>query len=124
MSVLQELVQDIPVPKMVKVKQAFDDTKVEDVEATLQEELQKVKDRIKPGAKIAVAVGSRGIDALPEMTRLRKLSSCIIFFVVFCFRVQRYEVFLHCAIPIYMENEGLAGSEEREVREVREIRVS
>lgn len=69
MSVLQELVQDIPVPKMVKVKQAFDDTKVEDVEATLQEELQKVKDRIKPGAKIAVAVGSRGIDALPEMTR-------------------------------------------------------
>ena len=50
--------------------------------------------------------------------------SCIIFFVVFCFRVQRYEVFLHCAIPIYMENEGLAGSEVREVREFREIRVS
>src|SRR5699024_6333185 len=69
MSILEELVQDIPVPKMAKVKQTFDDSRLEDVEGTLQKELEKVRDRIKPGAKIAIAVGSRGIDALPEMTR-------------------------------------------------------
>jgi len=69
MSVLEELVQDIPVPKMAKVKQTFDDSKLEDVEATLQQELEKVKDRIEPGAKIAIAVGSRGTDALVEITR-------------------------------------------------------
>src|SRR5699024_9351303 len=54
---------------MAKVKQTFDDSRLEDVEGTLQKELEKVRDRIKPGAKIAIAVGSRGIDALPEMTR-------------------------------------------------------
>ena len=33
----------------------------------------------------------------------------LFFFVVFWFRVQRYEVFLHCAIPIYMEIPCLSG---------------
>lgn len=69
MSILQELVQDIPVPKMAKAKQTFDNTKLEDAEGTLKEELEQVKDRVKPGAEIAIAVGSRGTDAIVEITR-------------------------------------------------------
>lgn len=69
MSILQELVEYIPIPKMAKVRQTFDDTKVEDVVSTLKQELEQVKDRIKPGAEIAIAVGSRGTDKLPEVTR-------------------------------------------------------
>lgn len=68
MSILEELVQEIPVPKMVKVKQTFDDSKVEDVAGTLKTELENVKDMVKPGAEIALAVGSRGTDALVEIT--------------------------------------------------------
>lgn len=68
MSILQELVEYIPIPKMAKVKQTFDETKLEDVVGTLKEKLEEVKDRVKPGDEIALAVGSRGIDALPEIT--------------------------------------------------------
>ncbi|WP_085993636.1 lactate racemase domain-containing protein [Oceanobacillus senegalensis] len=68
MSILQELVQDIPVPKMAKVKQTFDNSQLEDVVGTLKQELESVKDTVKPGAEIALAVGSRGTDALVEIT--------------------------------------------------------
>lgn len=68
-SILHELLKDIPVPKMAKVKQTFDDTKLEDVVGTLQHELQRVKDLVKEGDEIAVAVGSRGIDRLVDVTK-------------------------------------------------------
>ncbi|RLL40701.1 DUF2088 domain-containing protein [Oceanobacillus piezotolerans] len=68
MSILQELVQGIPVPKMAKVKQTFEITQLEDVVGTLKAELEGVKDLIKPGAEIAIAVGSRGTDGLVEIT--------------------------------------------------------
>lgn len=68
MSILQELLQDIPVPKMAKVKQTFDRTKEEDVVGTLQAQLEQVKDTVKPGMEIAIAVGSRGVDRLVDLT--------------------------------------------------------
>lgn len=68
MGILEELLKDIPVPKMAKVRQTFDDTKEEDVVGTLQEQLKRVKDTVKPGQEVAVAVGSRGIDGLVELT--------------------------------------------------------
>ncbi|RKQ32288.1 lactate racemase domain-containing protein [Oceanobacillus halophilus] len=68
MGILQELVQDIPIPKMAKVKQTFDNSQLEDVVGTLKQELEKVKGKVKPNAEIAVAVGSRGTDALVEIT--------------------------------------------------------
>ncbi|MEH7237422.1 lactate racemase domain-containing protein [Bacillus sp. JJ1562] len=71
MGILQELLKDIPVPKMLKVKQHFDDTKVENIEEDLINKLlrEEVKQTIKPGMEIAIAVGSRGIDALVDITK-------------------------------------------------------
>ncbi|WP_087975081.1 lactate racemase domain-containing protein [Oceanobacillus rekensis] len=68
MGILQELLNDIPVPKMAKVKQTFDNTREEDVVGTLQAQLERVKDTVKPGMEIAVAVGSRGVDRLVDIT--------------------------------------------------------
>src|SRR5690606_29350244 len=58
--------------KMAKVKQTFDDTEIEDVSTVLNEEFQKknIGSLIKPGMQIAVAVGSRGLDRLVEMTKV------------------------------------------------------
>ncbi len=71
MSIVSELVKDIPLPKMVKVKQSFDPTKLDDVVGELEAQLQeaKVKDQIKPGMSIAVAVGSRGVNKIVDVTR-------------------------------------------------------
>ena len=68
MGILQELLQDIPVPKLAKVKQTFDSTKEEDVAGTLQAQLEQVTDTVKPGMEIAIAVGSRGVDRLVDLT--------------------------------------------------------
>ncbi|WP_068677070.1 lactate racemase domain-containing protein [Oceanobacillus sp. Castelsardo] len=69
MSILRELVQDIPVPRMARVKQTFDESNLGDVVGTLNQELENVKDMVKPGAEIALAVGSRGTDALVDITK-------------------------------------------------------
>jgi hypothetical protein len=41
MDVIKELLEDIPLPKMVKVKMAFSAKKVADVEAAVRQELAK-----------------------------------------------------------------------------------
>ncbi len=68
--ILQELLKDIPVPKMAKVKVRFDDTKIENLEQALLDKLQQeyIQNKIRPGMEIAVAVGSRGLDRLVEIT--------------------------------------------------------
>lgn len=55
----------------MKVRQSFDDTKLEDVDGALNEALQKeeIRNTVKPGMEIAVAVGSRGVDQIVEVTR-------------------------------------------------------
>ena len=64
MSVVTESIKDIPNPNMVKVRQEFDRTRLEDVAA----EVRKCLDRreilvnLRPGMTVAVAVGSRGIS--------------------------------------------------------------
>lgn len=71
MSILHELVKDIPIPMMAKVKQTFDATEIEDVTAALNDQFQQknIGSLINPGMQIAVAVGSRGLDRLVEMTK-------------------------------------------------------
>ncbi len=71
MSILDELLKDIPVPKMMKVRQSFDDTKVDDVDQALNDALQKeeIRKTVKPGMEIAVAVGSRGVDEIVTVTK-------------------------------------------------------
>ena len=70
MGILQDLLKDIPVPKMAKVKVKFDDTKIDDLEPALLAKLQQehIQSKVKPGMEIAVAVGSRGLDRLVELT--------------------------------------------------------
>lgn len=70
MGVIQELLKDIPVPKMAKVRQTFDNTYIENLSDELMGKLDResIKNDIKPGMEIAIAVGSRGLDRLVELT--------------------------------------------------------
>lgn len=72
MSILRTLLDDIPIPQMVRIRQKFDATKVEDFEGALREELRKpgAIETIKPGQRVAVAVGSRGVAHIAEFTRV------------------------------------------------------
>nr|WP_263323386.1 lactate racemase domain-containing protein [Neobacillus sp. Marseille-Q6967] len=70
MGILQELLKDIPVPRMAKVKVKFDNHKIGDLEKALLEKLQqeRIREKVQPGMEIALAVGSRGLDRLVELT--------------------------------------------------------
>ncbi|MBM7572638.1 lactate racemase domain-containing protein [Aquibacillus albus] len=70
MGIIQELLQDIPLPKVAKVRQTFDQTQVDDLSNDLRGKLDQeaVKASIKPGMEVAIAVGSRGLDRLVELT--------------------------------------------------------
>lgn len=71
MSILRTLLDDIPVPQVVRIRQKFDGTKLDHPVEVLLEEFQKpgTMDRIKPGQQVAVAVGSRGIANIAALTR-------------------------------------------------------
>jgi hypothetical protein len=62
--------ETVPIPKMVTVRQQYDESRVEDVEGTLRAGMEALPshDWYK-GKKIAITVGSRGIPSLPEMVR-------------------------------------------------------
>jgi len=70
MGILQELLKDIPIPKMAKVKVHFDNHQIEDLGSELWAKLQQehIRQKVKPGMQIAVAVGSRGLDRIVELT--------------------------------------------------------
>jgi len=70
MGILQELLKDIPVPKMAKVRVNFENNKIDDLGSELKMKLNQVhiQDKILPGMEIAIAVGSRGLDRLVELT--------------------------------------------------------
>lgn len=71
MSILHSLVKDIPIPQMVRIRQKFDDTRIENPAEVLEQELRKPGnlDRIQPGQQVAVAVGSRGIANIAAFTK-------------------------------------------------------
>ncbi|MBT2653693.1 DUF2088 domain-containing protein [Bacillus sp. ISL-18] len=70
MGILQELLKDIPVPKMAKVRVNFENNKIDDLGSELKMKLNQVhiQEKILPGMEIAIAVGSRGLDRLVELT--------------------------------------------------------
>ncbi len=72
MSILRSLLQDIPIPQMVRIRQKFDGSIIEDHIAALQNEFKKpgTIDLIKPGQSVAVAVGSRGVANIADFTRV------------------------------------------------------
>lgn len=71
MSILRTLLEDIPIPQMVRIRQRFDSTRLEDPVSDLHRELAKpgAMDAIKPGQQVAVAVGSRGIANIAAVTK-------------------------------------------------------
>ncbi|WP_179151841.1 lactate racemase domain-containing protein [Oceanobacillus senegalensis] len=56
-------------PKMVKIRQHFDNRKIDDVKAELSSQLSQdhIRHRLHQGDKVAIAVGSRGIDNLVDV---------------------------------------------------------
>ncbi|PZE22571.1 lactate racemase domain-containing protein [Paenibacillus xerothermodurans] len=72
MSILRKVLKDIPIPQMVKIRQKFDGTKIDNLTGVLQEELRKpgAIDRIQAGQQVAVAVGSRGVANIDLFTKV------------------------------------------------------
>src|SRR4026207_657612 len=62
---------DIPLPRMVNVRQKFDSSHLGDIPATVTREFQRpeVRARVKSGQVIAVGCGSRGIAHTPAITK-------------------------------------------------------
>jgi len=63
---------DIPLPKVVKVRQNFKEMRINNVGAAVTEELAKpeICPCIKPGAAIAIGVGSRGIANIEAVVKV------------------------------------------------------
>lgn len=66
MPVLLDEDLNIKLPKMTRVRQKFNNEHITNLEEVLKKELSKeeIKRNIKPGQKVAVAVGSRGVSNL------------------------------------------------------------
>ena len=58
-------------PVMVPIHQHFDETRIEDIEGVVSAQFarEEVRKLFKPGAKVAVGVGSRGLDQLVRIVR-------------------------------------------------------
>lgn len=73
MKVITDLIKDVPVPKMVKIREVFDSTHIPEGEIaqTVERELSReaLGGQIKPGMKIAITCGSRGINHYAIMAR-------------------------------------------------------
>jgi hypothetical protein len=71
-SAIARLLEGIPVPRLVKVQQAFERPVIADVAAALRERLldSRVLGSVRPGLSIGVGVGSRGISNQPVIVRI------------------------------------------------------
>jgi hypothetical protein len=71
MSGIDELLTTIPIPRMLGVFQHFERPELKDPEEEIKRLLaeKNIYAHLPPGASIAVAVGSRGITNLPEVTK-------------------------------------------------------
>lgn len=65
METITDLIKDVPIPKMVRIREIYDDTHipVEDIPGIIVKELDRpdLGGKIKPGQKIAITCGSRGM---------------------------------------------------------------
>jgi hypothetical protein len=71
MGILEELLRDIPLPRMVKVRQHFHAPEIDDVASAVRRAITEagVLPRIAPGDRVAIAVGSRGVADIPTIAR-------------------------------------------------------
>ena len=70
---VSRLLKDVPLPEMFHAAQKFNDAHIEreDIEKTIFEEIRSrgMDQRIRPGMRIAITAGSRGIRNVDEITR-------------------------------------------------------
>ena len=71
MGAIHELLRDVPIPRMAAVRQVFDSDHIEDIPGEMRRELSReaVRAKIRPGMRIAITAGSRGIDHLAVIIR-------------------------------------------------------
>jgi hypothetical protein len=71
MSFIEDTLNDIPLPRVVKIRQKFDRPIISDIESFLLSQLNAsgFLPRIKPGMRIAITAGSRGVANLPLVIR-------------------------------------------------------
>ena len=73
MKTITDLIKNVPIPKMVKIREVFDSSHIpeEEIAQTIQNELAReaLGGQIKPGMKIAITCGSRGINHYSLMAR-------------------------------------------------------
>lgn len=71
MQVIEELLQNIPIPRMAKVRQHFHAPELSHVPGAVRKAVSDsgVISRIAPADRVAIAVGSRGVAEIPAITR-------------------------------------------------------
>ena len=71
MDIIKTLLKDVPLPRMIKISQQFSSEELADVPSVLRAELvaSGQLDRIKPGMRIAIAAGSRGVAQISALVR-------------------------------------------------------
>lgn len=89
METITDLIKNQPIPKMVRIRQNFDRSHipVEDIAATVQKELdrEELGGKIRPGMKIAITCGSRGMTnnalmarAMVDFVKAKGAEPCIV----------------------------------------------
>lgn len=80
MSVVNSILDQIQLPRMVRVRQKFDETMLDDIPGEVVRQLSRteISSQIRPGMTIAVGVGSRGIHQIDVIVRtaLDYLKAC------------------------------------------------
>jgi hypothetical protein len=71
MQVIEELLQNIAIPRMAKVRQHFHAPELQNVAAAVRQAVGEsgVLSRIAPADRVAIAVGSRGVAEIPTIAR-------------------------------------------------------
>ncbi len=69
MGVVDDLIKDMPLPRMVRVRQRFDDQRVGDVGSAVTAAVRPLAAAMRKGMRIAVCVGSRGIANVELIVR-------------------------------------------------------
>ena len=70
-NIIQQLLDPIPIPKIVKVRQVFPDARLENIEREVRNVLAEkaLLSCLKPGQTIAITAGSRGITDITRVLR-------------------------------------------------------
>lgn len=71
MDAIRSMLDHIEIPKFARIRQYFDDTKIENIEEEIKKQFnsEKIRDIIKEGQTIGITVGSRGLANLKEIVK-------------------------------------------------------